>query len=103
MVPRFYDSRVLASSGCGGGIHAILGQFFSRSLYISQLPWTLASTLITKSNNDETTIPSVHSLALPLARSLTHQEGLLSGEGNNSALLLPVLLGLVEGLEGRKK
>ena len=28
----------------------------------------------------------------------THQEGLLSGEGYNSALLLPVLLGLVEGL-----
>ena len=31
---------------------------------------------------------------------LTHQESLLSGEGYDSAFLLPVLLGLVEGLEG---
>ena len=30
--------------------------------------------------------------------ALTHQESLLSGEGYDSAFLLPVLLGLVEGL-----
>ena len=37
-------------------------------------------------------------VALLMATQSTHQEGLLPGEGYDSALLLPVLLGLVEGL-----
>ena len=37
-------------------------------------------------------------LALLAHGHSTHQEGLLPGEGYDSALLLPVLLGLVEGL-----
>ena len=32
----------------------------------------------------------------------THQECLLSGKGNDSALLLTVLLGFVEGLQWRE-
>ena len=34
MVPRFRDSRVLASSRRGGAFHATPGPFFSRPLYI---------------------------------------------------------------------
>ena len=33
----------------------------------------------------------------------THQECLLSGKGNDSALLLTVLLGFVEGLQWRRE
>ena len=39
-----------------------------------------------------------HPVARLMATLSTHQEGLLPGEGYDSALLLPVLLGLVEGL-----